>query len=181
MECLIMNGNPEPSGFDDYLEGFRRGLSEKGHVARRVDLRDLDISYCRGCWSCWWSTPGICVFKDGMAKLYPDMVKADLIVWASPLVMGTMSALMKKAQDRFIPLAHPYIVIHKGEFHHRHRYARNHDIGLIVGPGQADAPEDIDLARRFFERFSLNTRSRLRLFATTEKPIQEAVDEALAG
>jgi multimeric flavodoxin WrbA len=181
MECLIMNGNPEPSGFDDYLSGFAREMERKGHAAKRVDLRDIDIKYCSGCWACWWKTPGRCAFHDGMAGLYPEIVKADLIVWASPLVLGTMSALMKKAQDRFIPLIHPYIVLSKGEMHHRRRYERNADLALIVEAGADDGEEDLALARAFFERFSLNTRSKLRLFATTAKPIQEAVDETLTA
>jgi multimeric flavodoxin WrbA len=116
-----------------------------------------------------------------MATLYPKMVKADLVVWASPLILGTISALTKKAQDRFIPLTHPYVELVDGECHHRHRYAHNADVGLIVEATADDTEADLAIVRRFFERFSRNTRTKLRLFATTATPIEEATHEALAA
>lgn len=181
MNCLVLNGNPEPSSFDDYLAGFVRSLVEQGHHAECVALRGLHLRYCVGCWTCWWKTPGLCAIKDDMVALYPKMVRSDLVVWASPLVLGTISALTKKAQDRFVPLAHPYIELVDGECHHRHRYAHNADLGVIVGPTAADDERDIAIVRRFFERFSRNTRTRLRLFATTTTSIEEAAREALAA
>jgi len=181
MECLILNGNPKPSAFDDYLTGFARGLEEKGHSAKRIDLREMNIKFCTGCWACWWGSPGHCAIKDDMQGLYPGIANADLLVWASPLAMGAVSALLKKVQDRVIPTMHPYIVISKGEMHHRRRYAKNADIALIVEPGPGDGDEDLALARRFFERFSLNTRTAFKFFATPAKPVQEAVDEALTA
>lgn len=183
MYALVLNGNPRPErgGIDAYAEGFTRSLRDKGHEAERIDLRDLDIKYCTGCWSCWWATPGLCAFKDDMTGLYPKMVRADLIVWASPMVMGNVSALAKKATDRIIPLIHPYIELHKGECHHKQRYARSADIGLILEPGRSDGQEDLDIVRRQYERLSLNTQSSLRFFATTDRPVEEAANEALAG
>ncbi len=181
MYCLVLNGNPEPSGFDEYLEGFARGLEQKGHETRRIDLRAQDIKHCTGCWMCWWGTPGLCALKDGMAALYPEMVRADLVVWASPLILGTISALTKKVQDRFIPLVHPYIEIVDGECHHRARYEHNADVGLIIQAGAGDGTEDIASVRELFTRYSKNTRTKFRLFATSEMPLQEAVDEALTA
>ena len=181
MRCLIMNGNPGPSGFDDYLGRFAGVLVGQGHTVRQVDLRDAHLEACTGCWSCWWKTPGLCARKDDMAGVYPDMVAADLVVWASPLILGTVSALTKIAQDRFIPVAHPYIELVDGECHHRHRYEHNADLGLIVDPLPEDTAEDLDIVRGFFERFSRNTRTRLRLFATSRTPIEEVAHEALAA
>jgi multimeric flavodoxin WrbA len=181
MQCLVLNGNPAPSPFDDYLARFTQTLTAQGHHAERVDLRDAKLRYCVGCWTCWWKTPGLCGVKDDMATLYPKMAAADLVVWASPLVLGTISALTKQVQDRFVPLAHPYIELVDGECHHRHRYQHNADLGLIVGPTAADTEADVALTRRFFERFSRNTRTRLRVFATTATPIEEAAHAALAA
>jgi hypothetical protein len=129
-----------------------------------------NFRFCTGCWSCWWATPGLCAHKDDMAGLYPKMVEADLVVWASPLILGTVSALLKKAQDRFIPLAHPYIKVVEGECHHRHRYQKNADIGLIVGPTADDDEEDLRIAREFFRRFSLNSRTAFRLSSPRQPP-----------
>jgi multimeric flavodoxin WrbA len=181
MRCLVMNGNPKASAFDDYLAGFGQGLQKEGHAVRRVDLRDLRLEPCTGCWTCWWKTPGLCARKDGMAGVYPEMAAADLVVWASPLVLGTVSSLTKMAQDRFVPMAHPYIELVAGECHHRHRYAHNADIGLIVAPSAEDTDEDLAIVHGLYQRFSRNTRTRLRLFVTTRIPSEEAAREALAA
>ena len=181
MFCLLLNGNPKPSAFDDYLVRFTAALGARGQEVERIDLRDAKLRYCAGCWSCWWKTPGLCAIKDDMVLLYPKMVRADLIVWASPLVLGTVSALTKQAQDRFVPLAHPYIELVNGECHHRHRYAHNADLGLIVEPTADDSEADLAIVREFFARFSRNTRTRLRLFATPATPVEEATREALAA
>ncbi len=179
MRVLILNGNPTPSGFDSSVETLAESLRARGGEVSLETLRDLDIRLCIGCWSCWWKTPGLCVHRDAMDTILPKMVEADLVVWASPLVMGAVSHLVKAAQDRFIPLAHPYIEIYKDECHHRHRYAHNADVALFLEPGPDDGPEDIAIARAFFERFTLNTRTNLRFVATTERSVEEVCDEAL--
>jgi multimeric flavodoxin WrbA len=181
MQCLIINGNPTPSSLDAYLSDFAGALERRGHPCRRIDLRDLKLRTCVGCWTCWWKTPGLCALRDDMPSLYPEMVRADLVLWSSPLILGAVSALLKTAQDRFIPLAHPYIELVDGECHHRHRYAHNADLGVIVAPTADDTDEDLAITRRFYQRFSKNTRTRLRLFATTATPVEEAVDATLAA
>jgi multimeric flavodoxin WrbA len=112
-----------------------------------------------------------------MAGLYPKVVAADLVVWAVPLVLGAQNALTKKAQDRMIPLLHPYIELVSGESHHRRRYARYPDLALVVEPGLEDGERDVATVRRLFERFALNCRSRLSFFATTSMDPKEAADE----
>lgn len=181
MRCLILNGNPQPSSFDGYLTELAQGFERDGHATRRFDLRDLQLRFCNGCWSCWWKTPGRCAQHDDMEAILQEMVRADLVLWASPLVLGTISALLKKVQDRFIPIAHPYIELVDGECHHRHRYAHNADLGLIVEPQADDCDEDVAITRTLFERFSRNTRTSLRVCATPQTPIEEVLHAALAA
>jgi len=183
MKILILNGDNGPgnSPLAAYLEHFETGLRAGGAEYSRIDLAELEVSYCTGCWSCWWATPGRCVFKDGMEAIYPAFLQADLVVWASPLVLGTVPALVKKTQDRLIPLVHPYIELVDGECHHRRRYPGYPDFGLILAPEAMDGPEDLAGVRRLFERFALNLRSRLALFATIGGVPEEAAREALAA
>jgi multimeric flavodoxin WrbA len=176
-----LNGNPKPSGFDDYLGRFTQAIAQQGHAAERIDLRDLNLRYCVGCWACWWKSPGVCALKDDMAALYPKLVNADLVLWASPLIVGSVSALLKKVQDRFIPTIHPYIELVDGECHHRHRYPHNADLGVIVEPTAEDTDADLAITLDLFQRFSRNTRTRFRLFVTTATPVAEVAHEALAA
>lgn len=180
---MILNGNPDPArcGWEDYLDSFSRKLSTEGTEVRRFDLRTMDVRYCTGCFSCWLKTPGLCVHKDAMTELYPEMIAADIIVWASPLILGNVSALTKKTQDRCIPLIHPYFELVRGEAHHRRRYPKNLDMGLIVEPGPDDTAEDVALVRRQHVRFALNGHGRLKLFATTATKAEEAVYETISA
>lgn len=180
MRVLILNGNPTPSRFDIYLQALASGLQDKENEIELVTLREKRINYCTGCWACWWRTPGYCAHQDDMRALYPSMVSADIVLWASPLVMGGISALLKKTQDRFIPLMHPYIEIVSGECHHRFRYEHNADIALLIEPATGDTEEDIAITSQFFERFSHNTRTKIRFACTTAKPIEEIVNETLS-
>ena len=93
----------------------------------------------------------------------------------------TISALLKKVQDRFIPIAYPYIELVDGECHHRHRYAHNAELGLFLDPSPEDTEEDLAINHDLFLRFSKNTRTRLRLFATTSTPIEEVLHDMLAA
>ena len=183
MEILILNGNPDPAhrAWEEYLGTFAKALTRVGAGVRTCTLREMDIHYCTGCWSCWWKTPGLCTFKDDMTGVYPVMLASDLVVWASPLVLGNVSALTKKAQDRFIPLLHPYIELVNGESHHRRRYPKDIDMGLIIETADGDTREDAEIVRHMHERLALNGRGRLRFFATTARGAEEVANEAVGA
>ncbi len=183
MKILILNGDARPGNtpLTEYLAKFEAGLRAGKADVRRTDLAALDIRFCTGCWSCWWATPGRCAFRDGMEPIYPAFLESDLVVWAAPLVLGTVPALVKKTQDRLIPLIHPYIELVEGECHHRKRYERYPELGLVLEPGVEDGRSDLDGARRLLERFALNFRSRLAFFGVTDGNPGEAAREALAA
>jgi hypothetical protein len=161
MDCLILNGNPRPSGFDAWVRGFATEMEGGGSAVTIRTLRDEDIGFCNGCWTCWWATPGRCVKKDGMETILREAVKADLVIYASPLVMGTASSLVKKAQDRFIPLVHPYIELVDGEL------------------GKDDEERDLEIVRAMHERLARNMRCRFSFFATTAQTERDVAREAM--
>jgi multimeric flavodoxin WrbA len=183
MEFLVMNGNPDPANraWEEYLGAFAKALGRAGAGVRIHALREMDIHYCTGCWSCWWKTPGLCAFKDDMTGVYPEILGADILVWASPLIIGNISALAKKTQDRFIPLLHPFIELVNGESHHRRRYPKNIDMGLIIELDAGDTQEDAEIVRHLHERLALNGRGRLRFFATTARGAEEVASEAIGA
>jgi hypothetical protein len=181
MDCLILNGNTRPSGLDAWIRVFATEMENGGCAVTIHSLRDEDIGFCNGCWTCWWATPGRCVKKDGMERILGEAVKADLIVYASPLVLGTASSLVKKAQDRFIPLVHPYIELVNGECHHRRRYPKTADIAFVAEPAKDDDARDFGIVRAMHERLARNMRCRLRFFATTGQSGRDVARAALGG
>jgi hypothetical protein len=183
MHLLIMNGNPSPANraWEEWLRTFSATLAAGDGTVIVKRLANLDIKPCTGCWSCWWATPGLCSRKDDMTAVYPEILAADILVWASPLVLGNVSALTKIAQDRFIPLLHPYIEMVEGESHHRRRYRKNIDMGVILGPQPDDTEEDIRIVGRLHERLARNGRGELKFVLTTSMPPEQAAGRICAS
>ncbi len=179
MKIVIINGNPEggDGAFDRWCESLAAGLEKKGHHTPVFTLRDMDIRYCTGCWTCWWKTPGLCMHHDSMPEIYRAIMASDLMFLASPVIMGFVSALLKRANERLIPLLHPYIVLDRGECHHRGRYERYPAMGLILGKGPDADDEDISIITDIYRRDAINFKSRLRHVLLTDKPATEVIDE----
>ncbi len=180
MKITILNGNPEPSTFDAYLAQLKPALEAKRHSVTQLDLRALPLRYCIGCWGCWVKTPGECVSRDASLEMDQAVINADFVLWAAPLKMGFPAALLKMANDKHLPLIHPYMVVDHGEAHHLKRYARYPRVGLLVEK-EADTDErDLQIVIDIHCRTALNFKTRLQFSLTTETPIPEVVDHITA-
>ena len=182
MEITIINGNPyiEYEDFDHYLQGLESFLISQECVVHFFSLRDMDIRYCIGCWDCWWKTPGICRHKDDAEIIYRAIVASDVLIMASPVIAGFVSSLLKKFNDRMIPLIHPYIRLVKGECHHRKRYEKYPTLGLILQPEKNQDEEDLEIITDIYKRFALNFHSELK-FINTNHEKQEEIIYATCG
>jgi len=168
MKITILNGNPETSPFDAYLAQLSTALESQGHLVTRLDLRNLDLHYCIGCWGCWAKTPGECVSQDASIEMDQAVIQSDFTLWAAPLRMGFPSALFKMACDKHIPLIHPYMVVDHGEAHHLKRYSKYPRLGLLL-EREADSDErDLQIVSDIFSRTALDLKSRLEFSLTTE-------------
>ena len=54
MKITVLNGSPnaKDSGFDDYLAKLKTLLESRDHTVKILQLRDMDIRYCIGCFGC---------------------------------------------------------------------------------------------------------------------------------
>ena len=180
MKICVLNGNPEPSDFDEYVAQFSVRATEKGHSVKVLQLRDMDIKYCVGCFGCWIKTPGECVAKDDSARVCRTVVHSDLLICASPVKMGQVSALMKKTLDKLIPLVLPYFTVREGEIHHPQRYEQTRDLALLLQKDGADE-EDLAIIERSFRRLCINFDSSFRFLKLTDEPVEEVVDALAAA
>jgi multimeric flavodoxin WrbA len=173
MKVAFLNGNPEPSTFDAYLTQMQSALETDGHTVTRLDLRDLPLRYCVGCFGCWAKTPGECVARDASLEMDQAVINADFVLWAAPLKMGFPAVLLKMAMDKHLPLIHPYMVVDQGEAHHMRRYPRSPRLGLLVEK-EADTDErDLKIVTDIYCRTALNLKTRLEFSLTTEIPVEE--------
>lgn len=179
MKIIILNGNPDvkDNAFEQFLEKLCESLEKENHRVKQLALREMNIKYCTGCWGCWVKTPGQCVIHDDSSIVCSEIIHSDLVVFASPLIMGFISALLKKTMDRLIPLLHPYIEFVEKECHHRKRYDKYPLVGLILDQNHKTFNQDITITTDIFKRFSLNFRSKLQFTAFATNPIQEVIDE----
>ena len=178
MEILILNGSPtEQTLLVLSLQHLSRTLEIHGHSVKQVPLRDLQVKHCLGCWTCWVKTPGECVHKDDVESALRLILKADLLILASPLIMGYPSAVLKQFMDRMIPLVHPYIMLDHGECHHQARYGAYPKMGLLLEKEADTDAEDIEIVRDLFERVARNMKTTLQFTHTTDEDLQEVSDE----
>lgn len=173
MKITILNGNPEPSAFDAYLAQVKADLETGGHTVTQLDLRGLPLRHCVGCWGCWVKTPGECVSRDASLEMDRAVINSDFTLWAAPLKMGFPAALLKMAQDKHLPLIHPYMVVDHGEAHHLKRYPRSPRLGLLVEKEPSTDERDLQIVADIYSRTALNFKSRLEFCLTTETPAAE--------
>jgi multimeric flavodoxin WrbA len=171
MKIVILDGQLDatPKSYRIYLNNLKNELENQGHSLTHHVLKDLGLHHCIGCWDCWVKTPGQCVFDDASREINREIINADFLLFASPLVMGFVTHELKRKMDRIIPLIHPYITMVENESHHRSRYDKYPILGLLMYPATGDNDDDVYITSQMFARTALNFKSRLAFAVTTDE------------
>jgi multimeric flavodoxin WrbA len=179
MRIIILNGNPsaENISFDDYLEALRESLESTNHRVDILELREMDVRYCVGCFGCFVKTPGECISRDGSRDICFEYLNSDFVLFASPIIMGFTSALLKKVHDKLLPLMHPYFDLFQNQMHHINRYDKYPRIGLLLGKGEDSDEEDIKIVSNIYVRDAVNLNTSLCFSKLTTDPVDEVVNE----
>lgn len=120
-----------------------------------LDLTQVTVMDCIGCWSCWTKTPGRCVHKD-LNTFYSKYLEADKVIIFSKVTKEFVSGNLKTLFDRLIPLFLPYIIFSTGESRHVERYEKYPDIEIYYqGEFVTDDGKEIyeDYIYRTFDMF----------------------------
>ncbi len=176
MKITILNGDMQQgqSAFSASLEQLAENLRDQ-HTCDFFALHQMNLHYCTGCWSCWWKTPGRCAIKDDADQIFTSVINADFIVFASPLMAGFTSSALKKITDRLIVLLHPYIELRDGECHHRKRYEKYPDFGLILQNEPDTDSEDLTIVRDIYKRLAINFHSQMRFMKLIDQVKMEDI------
>ena len=104
MNVLGFMASPRKGGNSDVLlDRFLEGAHSKGAVTKKINLYDCSIEYCRGCHLKCWVTHDRCSrWQDDMHMLHDKMIASDLLVFSSPVYMGTPPAKMIAFFERSI-------------------------------------------------------------------------------
>ena len=95
---------------DTAVDEILKGAAARGAETVKIDLMDKHIEFCTNCRSCTQTkgagTPGECVQDDDMAAILAEISSADALVLASPVNIGTVTAVMKRFIERLVALAY---------------------------------------------------------------------------
>jgi multimeric flavodoxin WrbA len=102
LKTIVLHGSPRKSGNSDTLaEYFLKGLGEAGdHQVEHFYTNEMNIRPCQGCLTCETAVGHRCAIVDDMESIYSAFTDADIVVWATPMYWGYMTAQLKTALDR---------------------------------------------------------------------------------
>jgi len=131
---LALNGSPrgEHSNTHALLTPFLEGAEAAGAEVQTFIVKDLDIGFCRGCFTCWAVTPGRCCQDDDMTAVLAAFRRADYVVFATPLYHFGMTALLKRLLERTLPTLDPHIVQRGDRSGHRLRPDTNRWRAVVI-------------------------------------------------
>jgi multimeric flavodoxin WrbA len=100
-KVVILLGSPRRKGNSATLAAKAAlGAKAAGADVTTHYLHGLTIKPCNACEACHKPGATGCVIPDDMRTVYPDLQKADAILFASPVYWFSVSAQMKLAFDR---------------------------------------------------------------------------------
>ncbi|MCJ7623946.1 MAG: flavodoxin family protein [Anaerolineaceae bacterium] len=107
LKTIVLHGSPNKNMNSDTLtEHFLNGIRKSGdQEVKHFYTNELDIRACQGCLHCETSENHECVIQDDMQEIYSAYIAADIIVFATPMYWGYMTAQLKTVFDRMEALA----------------------------------------------------------------------------
>jgi len=97
MYALGICGSPKEQGNTAFLLNYTMGAIDC-EEKKVISLANKEIEPCNACNRCL--VEGKCIKEDGMAEIYPELRKADIIVLATPTYFAGPSAKLKALMDR---------------------------------------------------------------------------------
>lgn len=100
MNVVCLYGSPKIKGNSATIaKTFCDTAAAKGAAVREFYLNKLDIKGCQACYGCKKKSDK-CVLKDDMIDVLEAVRECDLLVLASPVYYGDVSAQLKMFIDR---------------------------------------------------------------------------------
>jgi len=110
MKVMTILGSPRKKGNTAAVLGMFEEIIAKNHEVDRINITDVDVKGCKGCYACQKTSeePG-CVQKDDAVSIFERMMDADAVIYATPLYCWSFSAQIKALLDRHLCLVTGYL------------------------------------------------------------------------
>ncbi|MCI8800451.1 flavodoxin family protein [Acetatifactor muris] len=103
------------TGEKEIPETAERDAGEASFEIEEIQVTQLEIHPCLGCFSCWNRTPGRCCIQDDMQEVIGKLLWADVIIWSFPLYYFTVPGGLKNLIDRQLPMVLPFMEENTGK------------------------------------------------------------------
>jgi len=102
MNITVIHGSPRKGRNSDTLaESFLKGINKTGEQAvNHFYTNEMDIRPCQGCEKCLSGLENFCITEDDMQKIYRSFIGSEIIVFATPMYWGYLTAQIKGVIDR---------------------------------------------------------------------------------
>jgi multimeric flavodoxin WrbA len=99
MKVLMIEGCKKAGKTDVLCDAFAKGAGSNGHeVTREYLLNRQNVHGCIDCQTC--RRTGSCIWKDDLTEIMPEVLEADVLVFASPVYFFSISSQLKQFMDR---------------------------------------------------------------------------------
>lgn len=102
--CIVLGSTRAQSNTNELCKGFIEQLQALNQDVEYIKLDGMQISPCKGCYSCQQVEGYSCRIFDDMHKIAPKIIDADVLVLATPIYHWYCTAEMKAMLDRLYPL-----------------------------------------------------------------------------
>ena len=104
-KVFIVSSTLRSGGNSELLaDSFEKGATDAGHIVERLNLRDIKLEFCRGCFACQNSESHDCIIKDRVPPYLSEIQESDVVVFATPIYFYAMAGQLKTFIDRLNPL-----------------------------------------------------------------------------
>jgi multimeric flavodoxin WrbA len=101
MKTVVLFGSPRKDGSTRRLtDAFTETVTKRQGEVKLLFLNDMNIRPCQGCFSC--AGQGVCRINDDMKEVAAAVMKADVVVYATPIYWSGPSGQLKLVIDRSI-------------------------------------------------------------------------------
>lgn len=102
MKAMVLYGSPKREGNSATLAKFFCNGLEKSGVKDIYHFytNEMKIQTCQMCMSCQHSEGNECIIEDDMRQITDAFKESDIVVFATPMFWGYMTAQLKIVMDR---------------------------------------------------------------------------------
>jgi multimeric flavodoxin WrbA len=99
LKAIAIVGSPRKHGNTEILASHAlKAIAEEGISTELITLAGKEIKPCTDCNAC--EKTGVCTIKDDFTPIFEKMLAAEGIILASPVYVGSCTALLKAIMER---------------------------------------------------------------------------------